>query len=553
MKTAIFANRIDRALLILESAEAANFYGKRDLETLERIAHPLVGAKLRPRGEAITNPETGEPDRWTIGEVVEALLPRLRQMARRELSRGGRRPDPDRIDDYVQNAALDITDALRRGRDEGRLGNSFVAWAQTIARSAISGSRSQSQAERLSSSMVNQMLAATKPKDVQVLINKIPTAYRQPQSGLEQHNPANPYAEHSPELWRLGSELLQALTSKDQGLIEAAKEELQRYLDSELDVSNVIGSRGDRNVIRMPHGGPGRETFKRRHGAISAGITTTSPEGQEFERAELGGAFGPGSTESGEAIERQSSLAGLMDPGKEKTFDPFGGRAGAAFNANRGNALKKDKTNTGPDPRGAFLKMMQSPARQTMMSEILDIATDGGEGPKKSLTQQEFQVIIRRMGIKKYPRKAKRLDRTTGKPIPDPDDEGGTTHLIELARSKGITPNEDGVRTVYGELVANSVPEPGSNDPEWNGSDWSDWAKAGQPLLGTEDVGSELGVSAVRISQIQKKAFEKLAVIITDWQQEGYFDESLSVFDYALLTETLKFVKQCLFESVLAS
>lgn len=553
---------IDQPGIANKALKELGFKKPRPGRTYEDLQDTLLPATDQARSKS-----TGEPrERWTEWEIINALAPIIRHDAKRYTSGSWTKQDRHSIDAFqeaVQNAALAVVNAIRRGEDKGKTGNAYTTWIRHRMLSAISGGVKQGPEIRSALGIIDKLERTAQPTVVQAQIDAV---MNDPQS----------YGKRARDLVTASHNLMQAIQSKDKAQIANVKSQIhQLRQEIESDEPSILGARtGMHDVISTPHSDDKRIRFLKQLGNATSrddiiNIFHRAPSRDLSQKArELMGAF-----------ERAnfSQVGEIKDEIQAEITQRGGGAEEFQSNVRRtGLEVKGEGGEMAPNPDlpgapGDFLKEIQD---KEVVNRLLTTALQGIEGPHGTiqLNPYELRILIRLYGLQDWPGKG-----TANDPEFDATKRQDIMQRLsneEEVQVKPINRNEAGM---LADLASRYDPDFDDPDPEepYTQEDieeyydilmkqfstegvmdlenshpeaaeqiathlaFSPWVRAGSPEMDVGKIRKELGgpsgaqVSSARYSTIQRKMNDKLQKIGEMVRPHLGLDES---FAHALFT-----------------
>jgi hypothetical protein len=242
----------------------------RDFEDLKWVAAPVSQNPIDRR----TGQPTGQP--WTMAEVWAALKPvvvrRARQLAGGAFSKSGEF-DRGVFEDLIQNAALTIVQAIQNGKDEGRLGNSFVSWIDDHIRTAMQMGKSAANYFRPARGILGILDAVRDPASAAAAL----------QAAQDRLAKAGPYGER---LLQLATALNGAYQTNDLQQAKTLKVEMKKMHDEIREAEEGDRTQGAftglHDTISVKGRRANRDQFRAEHGRMQ-GMSVPGDEGGEIE------------------------------------------------------------------------------------------------------------------------------------------------------------------------------------------------------------------------------------------------------------------------------
>lgn len=264
---------LDAALQKLTEHRDADMFGQtkpgKTFEDLKWTASPLSNPIDRR-----TNQPTG--DTWTWEEVWAALRPvvlaRAKKLAGGSFSKSGEK-DQSVLEDLVQEAALGIWKVLQDGKDEGRIGNSFVTWIDNTIRGSMQQGQSAAGHYRPVRGIIGTMEMVRDATGAEAVYNDV----------LAKEGQTGPY---QPVLVKMAENLKAAYTSNDPTAIKTLKRDLKKLRDQVVEQEESERSQGaftglhDTISVRGRH--DTHNKFRQEHGKTK-GLETKSADGETME------------------------------------------------------------------------------------------------------------------------------------------------------------------------------------------------------------------------------------------------------------------------------
>ena len=261
---------LDAALQKLTEHRDADMFGQtkpgKTFEDLKWTASPLSNPIDRR-----TNQPTG--DTWTWEEVWAALRPvvlaRAKKLAGGSFSKSGEK-DQSVLEDLVQEAALGIWKVLQDGKDEGRIGNSFVTWIDNTIRGSMQQGQSAAGHYRPVRGIIGTMEMVRDATGAEAVYNDV----------LAKEGQTGPY---QPVLVKMAENLKAAYTSNDPTAIKTLKRDLKKLRDQVVEQEESERSQGaftglhDTISVRGRH--DTHNKFRQEHGKTK-GLETKSADGE---------------------------------------------------------------------------------------------------------------------------------------------------------------------------------------------------------------------------------------------------------------------------------
>jgi hypothetical protein len=179
----------------------------------------------------------GDPSQmWKYGPKSPQGSPMMRFAQR--LGETKKRGGKQEVMDLYQLGLTELVKLMMPGRDGAR--SAFISWVTPTIIGSMKHGVGVTADERLGITTLKKLATIKRPEQIQAIIDPIGEKYQHEGDQQYDKDPENPYGQHSPNIYTLGTELLQAIESADETKIENLRKEIQAIADEAEERGEVI-------------------------------------------------------------------------------------------------------------------------------------------------------------------------------------------------------------------------------------------------------------------------------------------------------------------------